>query len=491
METSTRAILMAGAAVSAALATRSVLHALVVMASCGLACAALESIGAARRANQVERAWSLRRRRFDLSPSGGFLPEVEPSSVKLPREFAPWEALASQLPRLNRSGELRAAVEALPLLRAEGLLLVTPYEARSACVRRAYVALGLAVHSYAYGHKADWSALPPDKSAETREPCSSTSEEDDAADAAPRQLPPQLAVPWLWLCAQLDLPTGAITAAGTDLWNWRRVPAGRFELVFSMTGTATESAFHELATRTHVRMGTLLPELLAAPEAVSAGDDRAVLELLRGCEAALRDTRRIFDEVWQTVDAAVFYEVYRPLLSGSWDAPLSMVTADGTSTPARSKGPSAGQSTVFLLLDLALGIRNAALDGPDDSPHSSFQVEMLAYMPAPHRVCARVFADALADVGSLAEYVAVRQKKKTGPRSYLMGRRLRRALDDALESYAQFRKFHLVVATRYLKRTTTGTGGSDFPAMLRDGIERTLATQHDGLDQHPNQRKTD
>ena len=50
----------------------------------------------------------------------------------------------------------------------------------------------------------------------------------------------------------------------------------------------------------------------------------------------------------------------------------------------RPKGPSAGQSTMFVLLDLFLGI--------DHSPIASeFQTEMLIYMPRQHREMVKQF----------------------------------------------------------------------------------------------------
>ena len=44
----------------------------------------------------------------------------------------------------------------------------------------------------------------------------------------------------------------------------------------------------------------------------------------------------------------------------------------------RPKGPSAGQSTMFVLLDMFLGISHLAIA-------SEFQTEMLLYMPRQHR----------------------------------------------------------------------------------------------------------
>ena len=50
----------------------------------------------------------------------------------------------------------------------------------------------------------------------------------------------------------------------------------------------------------------------------------------------------------------------------------------------RPKGPSAGQSTMFVLLDMFLGINHLAIA-------SEFQTEMLIYMPRQHREMVKQF----------------------------------------------------------------------------------------------------
>ena len=52
---------------------------------------------------------------FGISPERGFLPDPDPAAV-LPDDFAPWEALGRDLPKLLLAGRLRTAVDALPVL---------------------------------------------------------------------------------------------------------------------------------------------------------------------------------------------------------------------------------------------------------------------------------------------------------------------------------------------------------------------------------------
>jgi len=261
-----------------------------------------------------------------------------------------------------------------------------------------------------------------------------------------------------------------------------------------MTATATEAAFHSLATAMQQRAAPDLKQLLAAPDFVSAKDEASVLRLLRLLTALLRDFKSIFHDVWAAVDADVFYDVHRPLLSGSWERPLRLCgDADCPPILARAKGPSAGQSSIFMLIDVALGVRRAAdaklgVDAASASAHATFQSEMLAYMPAPHRELVAAFADATAKSGSLVAYVA----NKVDPRfrrlhsvfggSQIDKCELSTALTKALEAYGDLRRFHLSVATRYLRRTSVGTGGSDFVPMLKDALRRTVDAAHESGD---------
>ncbi len=108
-----------------------------------------------------------------------------------------------------------------------------------ALLQRAYVLLGQLVHSYAHG-------------ADQR--CTSNA---DALRVIPRSdhvvIPGPLAVPFHYVCESLGLPP-VLTAAATDLWNWtvddvtspseKDIILSKLQLVSSVTGTTSESAFH-------------------------------------------------------------------------------------------------------------------------------------------------------------------------------------------------------------------------------------------------------
>lgn len=107
----------------------------------------------------------------------------------------------------------------------------------------------------------------------------------------------------------------------------------------------------------------------------------------------------------------------------------------------RAKGPSAGQSTMIMMLDLALDIKH-----PNRKPEGagSFQEEMLTYMPGAHRLLVSHFRDGLKRCGSIREYV--KNKGDGSPK-------LTAAFDEAVAAMEALRHFHLGVATKYLVRT--------------------------------------
>lgn len=78
----------------------------------------------------------------------GFLPER--CLEKLPAQWEPWEALATNLPTLNKAKQLRAAVDALPVLEP-------PRELPQ--LRRACVILGQLSHSYINGGSVPWASV--------------------------------------------------------------------------------------------------------------------------------------------------------------------------------------------------------------------------------------------------------------------------------------------------------------------------------------------
>ena len=96
----------------------------------------------------------------------------------------------------------------------------------------------------------------------------------------------------------------------------------------------------------------------------------------------LINNRKVFSSVGKNVDANIFYHVQRPLLAGFYPNEITLEGTEDIKLPSNwisiPKGPSAGQSTIFLLLDSFLGIDHGKIA-------EEFQEEMIHYMPRRHK----------------------------------------------------------------------------------------------------------
>jgi hypothetical protein len=172
-------------------------------------------------------------------------------------------------------------------------------------------------------------------------------------------------------------------------------------LISTMTREPSELGFHAIPCAMQARAGPLVCRLFLVDVAMLSGAVTQVTRLLDDLAAALRDFRVIFGEVTQRVAVDKFYDIYRPLLGGFYPhgvtfrgvpASAAAVAAPQTSAGATSgdsgggsggaggggaagggggggdlvsfsKGPSAGQSAMILLFDLALGITHRKESG--------------------------------------------------------------------------------------------------------------------------------
>lgn len=169
--------------------------------------------------------------------------------------------------------------------------------------------------------------------------------------------------------------------------------------------------------------------------------------------------RGIFGNVTRAVDARIFYDVYRPVLNGFFPEGIVLegisdevakgspfLEADGARVV--SKGPSAGQSSVIMLIDMFLGVRH-------DMTGEEFQAEMLSYMPTLHRKMMTDYSEKC-QRHHVASFVL---KSNHG--------HLREAYDSCVKALHELRRFHLAMVSRYLSSTSTGTGASTWRSLLQ------------------------
>lgn len=433
--------------------------------------------------------------RYGLDPCMGFILHV--SQEPLQSGAQAWEALAAALPEYNRAGSLRAAVDTLPLVHL-------PADFDEPQLRRARVILGTLVHSYVHGERVPWSCLEDatgldEQTRYVYQPAVS------ALPSAPSatSVPPQLAVPWVEVSSALGLPL-ILTATDVDLWNVRPLPRsvaprdalqGVRQLV-SMTGTRSERGFHSLPHAIQLALTPTLPTLLATPALVAAKEAAALESACDVIASALANVRALLPSVTDLVDVDEFYDVYRLLLGGwpddgvtmqassdAWSeaasregvaseagegataspaAPDGAAAEDGTHEDVVAKlgGPSAGQTAVLMLVDLCVGLQH----GPQ---LSAFQREMSeTYLPGRHRELLSSMRAQLDASGTLRDAAAA-----AGAPAGLIAAHAR-----AVKELAGMRAFHMGIATNYLRKALKGTGGSDFRALLDEGLRSTRAT---------------
>ncbi|CAK0796285.1 unnamed protein product, partial [Prorocentrum cordatum] len=388
---------------------------------------------------------------YDLSEDGGFLPAR--CLRRLPPAYDALERLVEELPALNREGALCAAVDGMEELAPSLLAGAAPEE-----LRRLYLLLGMLGHSYVHGRK--------DSSGEAAGGGSAV-----CPGGPDPPLPAQLSRPWLQVCCLLRMPP-VLTAAATDLWNWQLKDLAEDSLLF--VAHMVPCAMQRAAAR-------VVPRLFLADLLVRGGRGPALAALLGELAAVLRTFLRIFQLVGKLVDVGTFYNVYRPLLDGFYPGGIVLCgisadaaaeassflkvesveaeAPDGAAVRVRCKGPSAGQSTMFILFDAFLCVEH-------DAVGADFQTEMLSYMPEQHRHMVAAFRRRWQDVPSVREFVHAQADEVGGPA-------LAEAYRGCVSALRSVRQAHLATVTQYLASASVGTGASQWRAMLQATLEST------------------
>lgn len=407
---------------------------------------------------------SIRLASYDISTSHGLMPEH--CLHRLPEAFEPWESVVDILPQLNMTRKLHDRVHSLPELSVPDDLSLDQ-------LRRAYLVLGMMVHSYVHGASVPWETPP------VHPRCSA------GLPAVPRQL----AVPWHQVCTQLGLPC-VFTAAALETWNWKITGdktvqqlashpvelLDRLTCISTMTDLRSEIQFHMMPCAMHVLTAPSLPSLCrlpemlrhaAAPEAVEQ-----ISELLEELTELFVSFRKLFKHVFDRVDVQEFYDMYRPLLAGFWpDGVLLEGVGGGEGTVVKAKGPSGGQLPFAMLIDRGLGVDHGR------SSSGEFQLDMLQYMPRNHRELAKEFIRQL-DSGA---YRSVKQLIDQECEMENVAA-LKPVYNECVQQLVKFRGFHLTVATKYLGgKTEKGTGTSTFRDLLQETIDNTVKAQVGGL----------
>ncbi|UZJ57433.1 hypothetical protein CBS101457_006753 [Exobasidium rhododendri] len=357
---------------------------------------------------------------FDVDVRSGFLPPQPPISRLEGIEEELWECAldkARALPlRIGGGGawvsetEKRACREWRRSIRKMLVLHPSPQittDIRFA--RRAHLVLSWLAHLYIHSQPSASKAPLPSSS---WIPSWSSPSQDAIDDKEERvgtytfTVPAAIAVPWVALSTQLDLPP-ILTYATTVLWNWDlRDPSLGFTndnvyITTTFSNTSSEEHFFKtslLIERKGVAALTLMRRSL---DEAFVGDSLArhrISIYLTRLGKVIEDLTQLLHDVRLGCDPATFYWGIRPWFNGG-DSAVDDVTGEkgwvyeGVHEYGGKRkvftGPSAGQSSLIHSLDVFLGVDHAKKEregaSTSERENATFMEKMQFYMPGHHR----------------------------------------------------------------------------------------------------------
>ncbi|MBC7659515.1 MAG: gamma-glutamylcyclotransferase [Chitinophagaceae bacterium] len=254
-----------------------------------------------------------------LSYSHGFMPKHSPK-LEMPQAFREWDEVASDLPRLYRTLELRQRIDHMRILDASEEFLSDSYLLRAASL------LAMLAHAYHY-----------------------------VETTPPACLPSCLAKPWREVRRRLGRDQEVLTYIDLIVTNYRlldplaSVPVRleNMDLLIPTVGNREERVFYLIQTEILARSAPILGAIARSQEAVLTGDKRALeaelLIIFRSLESIVYEALPKLNpnEASSTyVDAVVWAKTVAPFA-----VPL---------TPGL-QGPSGTSSPIFNLLDVFFG----------------------------------------------------------------------------------------------------------------------------------------
>nr|XP_044987372.1 indoleamine 2,3-dioxygenase 2 isoform X2 [Jaculus jaculus] len=387
----------------------------------------------------LQRTLPLSLERYHISEEYGFL---LPNALKeLPDHYRPWMEIASRLPHLIESHQLRAHVDKLPLLDCRFL---EGYREQ----RLAHLVLGAITMGYVW----------------------------QEGETQPRGvLPRTLAIPFVEVSRALGLPP-ILVHSDLVLTNWtKRNPKGNLETIISLPGGKSLRGFVLVTVLVEKAAAPGVKALVQGVEAIVQSSQDALLQALQQLRLSIQDITRTLGQMHDYVDPDIFYAAIRIFLSGWKDNP-AMPTGliyEGVSTePLWYSGGSAAQSSVLHAFDEFLGIRHC-------KESADFLHRMRDYMPPSHKA----FIEDIRSAPALRGRVLA-----CGPGPCLT------AYNQCLQALAELRRYHITVVARYLVTAAArarsrsqgdllrppkaledrGTGGTPVLSFLKSVREATL-----------------
>lgn len=377
---------------------------------------------------------------FCVDEVRGFLPTVDPLG-SLSSEYALWERVAADLPKLIVTDQLRSTINSLPPFPADCLQGEAEKE-------RAMMILSYIGHAYV------WGATP-----------------------AAHSIPAVLAMPWYQVASMLGRPP-VLSYASYALHNWRRFDMnrppelGNIGLLQNFLGGADEEWFILIHVDIEHLAAPALRSLLPLQAAVANGDvagARAALAVIGG------SLERMFNSLARMpeyCDPYIYYNRVRPYIHGWKKNPvlpnglLYEGVAEYQGVPQQFRGETGAQSSIVPCMDAVLGV------GHEEGPLLQHLKEMREYMPPAHRR----FMEHIEQGPSVRALVIA--NKESDPE-------LKDRYNRCVTWIERFRSKHLEYAASYIESqkqssegnpTQVGTGGTPFMPYLKK--HRNETTNH-------------
>lgn len=372
--------------------------------------------------------------KYDIWPYRGFLPKPDPLE-RLPDEYKLINDIATNLPTLLSTGQLRAELDKLPIIDLSGLETGNELE----CAMRSY---SFFASAYVYATYQETS----------------------------NRIPRGVAVPLQYLAKRLGRqPILSYHSYGPQ--NWRLIDRGspialgNIEVIQNFLGGKDENGF----ILDHIEIeANAAPALWNAPHvqgSVLANSPEAVCQDLQLIAASMEKMVVSLARMPDLCDPDVYYHQVRPYIH-AFKGIFYEGVEEYDGKPQSLLGETGAQSAIVPCLYAVLGIEHV------NDPLLGYLTEMRKYMPVKHRA-----------------FIGVLEQNKPLVRSWVLSNKTSNpdcavAYDKCVYFLWKFLKMHFTYADKYIHQQTQtsssnptdrGTGDTPFMEYLNKHIEETLA----------------
>ncbi|XP_027721297.1 indoleamine 2,3-dioxygenase 2 isoform X2 [Vombatus ursinus] len=333
--------------------------------------------------------------RFHISEDYGFL--LPDPLEELSNYYKPWMEIASNLPLMIESHQLRIRVDVMPLLSCH--LLKDRKEQYLAHLLLSFITMGYV-----------W---------------------QEGENNIPKVLPRNLALPLVEVSRSLGLPP-ILVHSDLVLTNWKKKdPDGNLDTIVSLPGGESLKGFVLVTLLVEKAAVPGIKALAQAINSVLQSSDDDLLQALKKLKTSIAEMTKALRQMHDYVDPAIFYAAIRIFLSGWKDNPAiaeGLIYEGVSEEPLKYSGGSAAQSTSFHAFDELLGVCHS-------KESTTFLHGMQEYMPPSHRA----FIEEVRSAPSLREYIL-----SSG--SCL----LREAYNQCVAALAELRSYHISIVATYI-----------------------------------------